>query len=492
MRITSEFETQFKLGQTSLSAITLDLSCRDDITKFLLGLQHLSQNKEVMGKILKCLEESIPLKNSGRRGMSLWRIFILASLRQTINSDYDRLCNLSNNHKELRLVLGHGMIDSDDRYCLQTIKDNIGYLTKEVLDKINKIIVGAGHDILDKRLVARLNVKTDSFVVESNVHYPTDSNLLLDAIRSIVNKTMKLCDKCGVTSWRQSAYRLRSLKNLMRKATSLKRSTSKDKDQQEKRQLMIEITYANFISESKILLEKSKSTLDKLPENDLMSTLEIGSILRFVSHAEHQIEQLYRRIILKESIPHNEKVFSVFEEYTEWLCKGKAGVPVELGLKVCISSDQHGFILTHQVMQKQQDVDVAVPMINKVQQDFPQIYSASFDRGFYSKTNQEVLKDKVVKLIMPKKGKLSSKDKEAIKSDLEYQKLRRKHSAVESDINAIEVHALDRCPDRGIKNFRRYVSLAIAAHNIHKIGALVQKKKCSKIKRQSLNIRIAA
>ena len=105
-------------------------------------------------------------------------------------------------------------------------------------------------------------------------------------------------------------------------------------------------------------------------------------------------------------------------------------------------------------MQKQQDVDVAVPMINKVQQDFPQIYSASFDRGFYSKTNQEVLKDKVVKLIMPKKGKLSSKDKEAIKSDLEYQKLRRKHSAVESDINAIEVHALDRCPDRGIKNFR--------------------------------------
>jgi transposase, IS5 family len=256
--------------------------------------------------------------------------------------------------------------------------------------------------------------------------------------------------------------------------------------------LMIEITYTNFISESKILLEKSKSTLDKLPENDLMSTLEIGSILRFVLHAERQIEQLYRRIILKESIPHNEKVFSVFEEYTEWLCKGKAGVPVELGLKVCISSDQHGFILTHQVMQKQQDVDVAVPMINKVQQDFPQIYSASFDRGFYSKTNQEVLKDKVVKLIMPKKGKLSSKDKEAIKSDLEYQKLRRKHSAVESDINAIEVHALDRCPDRGIKNFRRYVSLAIAAHNIHKIGALVQKKKCSKIKRQSLNIRIAA
>jgi hypothetical protein len=60
------------------------------------------------------------------------------------------------------------------------------------------------------------------------------------------------------------------------------------------------------------------------------------------------------------------------------------------------------------------------------------------------------------------------------------------------DINAIEVHALDHCPDRGIKNFKRYVSLAIVAHNIHKIGALVQEKERRKNKRQRSNIPIAA
>ena len=60
-------------------------------------------------------------------------------------------------------------------------------------------------------------------------------------------------------------------------------------------------------------------------EHDGSFSLEIVSILKIVSHAERQIEQLYRRIILKESIPHNEKVFSVFEEYTEWLCKEKQG-----------------------------------------------------------------------------------------------------------------------------------------------------------------------
>ena len=452
MRNISEFETQIKLGQQSLSLIKLDLQCRDDITKFLLGLQHLSNNQQVMSEILKCLEEAILLQNTGRPGMSLWRIFVLGLLRQTINGDYDRLCNLANNHKELRLFLGHGMIDSEDRYCLQTVKDNVGNLGQEVLNQINRIIVEAGHNMLDKRIVAKLNVKTDSFIVESNVHYPTDSNLLLDAMRCIIKKTAKLCNKHNVKGWRQSEHRIKKLKKLMRKATSLKRSTSKNEDKQQSRQLMIESSYTDFINESKFLLEQSKEALDKLPKNDLMNLLAIDSISAFMNHADRQIDQIHRRIILQETIPHNEKVFSIFEEYTEWLCKGKAGVPVELGLGICVSSDQHGFILSHRVMQKEKDVDVAVPMIEGVNDNFPQIYSASFDRGFYSKENKEALEKQVTKLIMPQKGKLTPKEKEEIKSDLEYKKLRKKHSAVESDINAIEVHALDRCPDRGIKN----------------------------------------
>ena len=195
MRIISEFETQIKLGQESLSSIKLDLHCRDDITKFLLGLQHLSKNKEVMNEILKCLEKSISVKSTGRRGMSLWRMLVLGLLRQAINGDYDRLCNLSNNHKELRLFLGHSMKDSEDRYCLQTIKDNIANLSQEVLDQINKIIVRAGHNMLDKRHVAKLNVKTDSFIVESNIHNHTDSNFLFDAMRFVINKFIKLCIK---------------------------------------------------------------------------------------------------------------------------------------------------------------------------------------------------------------------------------------------------------------------------------------------------------
>ena len=94
MRIISEFETQFKLGQESLNKIKLDYKSRDDITKLLLGIQHISDNKKLMAQIFQILKEKITIKSIGRSGMSLWKILILGLLRQVINADYDRLCSV--------------------------------------------------------------------------------------------------------------------------------------------------------------------------------------------------------------------------------------------------------------------------------------------------------------------------------------------------------------------------------------------------------------
>ena len=88
MRIISEFETQFKLGQEPLNKIKLNYKSRDDITKLLLGIRHISDNKELMAKILQILKEEIVIKSTGRRGMSLWRILILGL---TTTSDKCRL-----------------------------------------------------------------------------------------------------------------------------------------------------------------------------------------------------------------------------------------------------------------------------------------------------------------------------------------------------------------------------------------------------------------
>ena len=86
-------------------------------------------------------------------------------------------------------------------------------------------------------------------------------------------------------------------------------------------------------------------------------------------------------------------------------------------------------------------------------------------------------------MVLPKKGKRSVADS-AREQDPEFIRLRRRHSAVESAINALEVHGLDRCPDHGIGGFKGYVALAVVARNIQRLGAMLRQHEQEKEKRK--------
>jgi len=216
---------------------------------------------------------------------------------------------------------------------------------------------------------------------------------------------------------------------------------------------------------------------------EVLLEIELLAIKNFIDHANRQIDQIKRRVINDEVIPHKEKVFSIFEEHTEWISKGKQGVPVELGLRVCILSDQYNFILHHRIMQKEVDSQIAIPMIQETLNKFSDFNACSFDKGFYSPSNQKNLSNILDLVVMPKKGYLSQ-ERKAIEESEEFKKYKRKHSGVESDINAIEVHGLDRCLDQGINSFNRYVALAVTARNIQQLGVIIKKRKLKKLKRK--------
>ena len=109
------------------------------------------------------------------------------------------------------------------------------------------------------------------------------------------------------------------------------------------------------------------------------------------------------------------------------------------------------------------------------------IYSHSFDKGFFSGDNKELLKQAGIEnVILPKKGKLNKEEKEK-ENDKTFKALRNAHSAVESNINMLEHHGLDRCADKGLHGYKRYVGLSVLAYNLHILGnhlmALERKKK---------------
>ncbi len=467
------------MGEINIADIKIELNSRDEIPQLLRGLQYIYKNVEVRSKIFTILEEMIPSnidRNNGRNGMELWKILILGTLRLNCNWDYDKLQEIANNHKTIRQFLGHGILDWDRRYPAQTLRDNISWFTPEILDKVNQVVVKAGYKFLGKSIDDPIHGRCDSFVVETDVHHPTDIRLLFDAVRKVLILTFRLCDRLGINGWRQALHNLKKIKGLLRCIQNLKDSKSKRSVNREKKEVLIRQAHKEYTDVVESLVFKAEDTLSSLSKPTKEVEEEgIQEIKGYILHAKRQIDQIRRRVLDGETIPHDEKVFSVFEEHTEWISKGKAGIIAELGLNLCIMESDCGFILHHHIMEKETDDKVAVPMVIETRERFPGLCSCSFDKGFYSPENREKLREILRYCVMPKKGRLSQEEL-SWESEDEFIEKRKRHSAVESAINALENHSLDRCCDHGIDGLKRYVSLAVVSRNIQLLGRLIHQK----------------
>ena len=480
---------QRSLDEVDIGAIYLDPKSRDDIPQLLRGLQHIYTEPMLRERIFTILREVVPLRakgegradvGMGRPGMEQWRILVLGVVRLGLNADYDRVQELANEHKTLRKMLGHADWADATQYKLQTLKDNLQLFTPEILERINREVVNAGHVVLKKSPQEGLATRCDSFVVETHVHYPTDINLLWDALRKTIEISAQLCQAHGLSDWRQSAYNLRKVKKLFRHAQKLKHSTSKDEDKRQAKQAAAQQAHRVYLEQARVYLERAQSTRERL-KAVVRFAAELGELDEFMGHTQRQIEQIDRRVLQGQSIPHEEKVFSLFQPHTEWISKGKAGVPMELGLRVCVVEDEYRFILHHVVMQQTTDDAIAVPIIEQTQQSFGALRSISMDKGFHSLANQTRLKELADVVVLPRKGRLNTADR-AREQDAEFVRLRQQHSAVESAINALEQHGLDVCPDHGIDGFKRYVALAVVARNVQRLGAVLREQETERMR----------
>ncbi|MCF6177639.1 MAG: hypothetical protein L3J71_17930 [Victivallaceae bacterium] len=234
------------------------------------------------------------------------------------------------------------------------------------------------------------------------------------------------------------------------------------------------------------MLERAKISLQQLAATTPTGLVKSAEVTMFIDDGKYQIDLIRRRVLNDEKIPHCDKIHSLFERHTEWICKGKAGISQELGKRVCIIEDQYGFVLHHEVMNKIGDKDMVVPFIKKTKALFPSLFSSRFDKGYWTPENKKALEE-IITVALPKKGRLST-EAAVYENSPEFIEAANKHSAVESCINALENHGLNRCLDKGEKNFNRYISLAVLGRNIQQLGTVIIKKEQIK-KKQSEKIK---
>jgi hypothetical protein len=192
----------------------------------LAGLQWLWMHPTLKAEIFTLLEAKILAgkKATGRIGMDLWQILVLGVVRLGLDADWDRLEDLANHHTLIRQMLGVPATpwgEAAKVFGHQTLRDNVARLDDELLGQINACIAAAGREVFAKKggaPLAALEVKVDTYVLETDVHFPTDLNLLWDAGRKCVDLIVKYRDRLGypLPGWRKAKEWRRQLKRCER------------------------------------------------------------------------------------------------------------------------------------------------------------------------------------------------------------------------------------------------------------------------------------
>jgi len=461
------FEQQLTIGRLLIEDTEITTAKRaGSLPGLCAALKEIFITPKWNEKVFEVLEDKIFSKNNntGRPGMDLWQIFVLSQVRLCQNLSYDELHDLANHHTMIRQIMG---IESSDeferqRISYQNIIDNVSLLDDDSVKQLNTIIVEFGHSVFKKKEEAALRLKTDSFVVESNVHFPTDYNLLWDSARKCIDMVTKLQKRHNLLGWRKINDWRKDLKNKMRSLGRANASGGKGKQER------VRVSTQAYLTKAKALLEKLEGDKCNFPQQDIADFVIVAELEKFMQLLEKHIDLLERRIIKGEKIEHKEKMFSIFEQYTEWITKGKKRPNVELGKKVAITTDEFHLIIDYQVMEYQADSEIIKELVSRIL-SIHKAESWSFDKGFWHKDNKQILAQEVDTVVLPKKGKCNKDEAEEESRPL-FRKLRNKHSAVESNINELEHRGLNRCPDKGFPNFKRYVGLAVCAYNLRKIG----------------------
>jgi len=468
------FQTQPDLQITPIEKIRLPLKSRDELPPILAGLQWIWTHPTLKAEIFALLEAKILAgkQATGRTGMDFWQILVLGVVRLGLDADWDRVEDLANHHLLVRQMLGVPATPwgQDAKvFGHQTLRDNVALLDEELLQQINARIAAAGREVFAKKdgaPLAALEVKVDTYVLETDVHFPTDLNLLWDAGRKCVDLVEKYRGQFGyaLPGWRKAKEWRRQLKNCERTASHIVYRGGPNKEAR------VQGAVRDYLAVGRTLAAKVNASLLALCDQPV-DAAHWDALEYFHRMLDKHLDLVARRLLQGESIPAREKVYSLFEPHTEWIQKGKQRPNVELGHRLLIATDQHQLIQDYDEPVGEADVDQSVPVADRLLGRYGagSLASLSFDKGFTRAADRELLSLYVPTVVMPRRGKKNAAETQR-ESEKKFVALRQQHSAVESEINSLEHHGLNRCLDVGMQGYLRYVGYGVMSYNLHVIG----------------------
>ena len=470
------FSNQQRLDCRGVLGVELNLNCRDEIVPILRAIQHVYQQPKLRKEILDLIGRNVnqdACPGLGRKGMDYWHILVLAAVRLGCNLNYDKLQDLAENHSALRHIMQVGDWRQDIDFGWRRIRDNVCLLKPETIEKISQAIVAEGHRLEPK---AAEQMRADFFVVETNIHWPSESSLIRDGVRKILDLCVAIDAVLNLGGWRQADHLLKQIKKLARNIDRI--ASRKGKGYQDR----LQREYARLLEQSgKIMRRAERLLLAAEASQQLDLTAKAAQLRGFFDRTEQVRDIARRRVLNGEKIPNVEKVFSMFEPHTQLYKRGKAGEPIQFGRMALVYEDAAGFIAQAHVLGRDDlEREVVVPQTKIVKQRFKgRLKGVSFDRGCHSPENQRLLAEIVDEPCLPMPGVKQAAEQERT-ATTSFRQARQRHPGVESAIGALQSgNGLERCRDRTELGLERYVALGVLGRNLHVLGKLLIAREAS-------------
>lgn len=409
-------------------------------------------------------------RTRGRPGTTaevIVRMIVLKHFRDWSFEDLTREVRANLVYREFTRV-GGGKVPDD-----KTVGRVSRQLGPDIVEQIHRRVVEIA---LEKKVAAGKKMRVDTTVVETNIHYPTDSSLLGDGVRvltRVMKKVTVLAGKVGT----QLRDRARSVK--LRVLAIARASRNKTESGKKK----LKQAYVGLLDATSRVVGQAKKF-----SREIAGGIKRGP-RKLLRKARRQLEEMIPRVqqvmrqarqrVLHGNTRAEGKLTSIFEPDTEVIRKGKAKKPNEFGKLIKIQEVENQLITHYEVLEKRPaDSTLLIPALEQHIQQFgcaPRAVAA--DPGFFSAANEAAAEKMGVKRVsIPANGTPGKQRKEKQKKRW-FKKLQKWRTGCEGRISVLKRrHGLQRSRYKGVNGMKRWVGMGVIADNLHHIGTVLAER----------------
>jgi len=399
----------------------------------------------------------------GRSQTPAEMVLRLLLLKHVRNWSFDTL------EREVRMNLAYrdfariGMGKVPDAKTLARITQALG---GEVIAELHRRLVEIAQE---EGVIQGRKLRVDTTVVETNIHYPTDSSLLGDGAR-VLTRTMKRIETKAGTLKRKVRNRTRSMNKRVIAIATASRHKGPEGEAKRKKQ------YKELLRFSRQVLNDTKRVLGEVEQMSTKKKKGLRGLCEHLSEMAGRVRQVVKQAkarVLDGITDLPGKIVSLFEPHTEIIRKGKASKPTEFGKMIQVQETENQIITHYEVFDKRpSDRDLLLGAVETHERVLGRVpHLATADAGYYSRAQEQAIKGKGVKWVAVPNRNTKSPERKKKEHSRWFKKAQAWRTGCEGRISVLKRrHGLTRCRYRGVEGMRRWVGLGVMADTLISMG----------------------